>query len=199
MRNKVFASNLRLLRKRFKLTQKELADKVGVSWEMISRYENAKTMPDWSTFLQLAKALHVSPATLLDSNLKFSEPSLISHSSVRVPLLISSKGIKNCEDLTKTLNRASTFFILSGNTFMSNENQFVMFASKTSIILPNVFKFLQDYTIYLVFTLLAREDTYKESSLYLVLGTKTALVFGRNIIKGQRPCAQLERLIVDFD
>lgn len=45
----MFAENLRFLRKREKLTQQEMADKLGVSRSTIAMYENGSREPDFET------------------------------------------------------------------------------------------------------------------------------------------------------
>ena len=47
-------------RKEKKLTQEQLADKLGVSNRSISRWENGKTMPDISLFEPLCEELNIS-------------------------------------------------------------------------------------------------------------------------------------------
>jgi len=59
--------NIRKYRKRLKLTQDELADKVGITWEMISRYERGESSP-MNQLDKLAEALGVSAGSLVDSD-----------------------------------------------------------------------------------------------------------------------------------
>ena len=47
---KVMASNLSTLREKAKLTQDELADRLGLSRQTISAIENGKREMQWSTF-----------------------------------------------------------------------------------------------------------------------------------------------------
>jgi len=57
--------NIRKYRKRLDLTQDQLADKVGVTWEMISRYERGESSP-MNKIDSLANALGVPITTLVD-------------------------------------------------------------------------------------------------------------------------------------
>ncbi|MCD4756581.1 helix-turn-helix domain-containing protein [bacterium] len=59
--------NIRKYRKRLKLTQDELADRVGITWEMISRYERGESSP-MNQLDKLAKSLGVSAGDLVDSD-----------------------------------------------------------------------------------------------------------------------------------
>lgn len=53
--------NLRELRKKQHLTQKELADKLSVSLSMVSRYELGQVVPTKERIEEIAKALNVAP------------------------------------------------------------------------------------------------------------------------------------------
>lgn len=54
------------LRKEKKLTQEQLAEKLGVTDKSISRWENGKTMPDYSVVQQLCEILEVTVVELLN-------------------------------------------------------------------------------------------------------------------------------------
>jgi transcriptional regulator with XRE-family HTH domain len=60
-----FASNVRRLRSKKKLSQKALADKVGISVSYVSMLERGQRSPPLETIEKMAKALSVPPATLL--------------------------------------------------------------------------------------------------------------------------------------
>lgn len=73
-----FAENLKLLRKHRKLTQKELADKSGVSCSSIINYENERrTNPPSSVMQKLASALGVSPMVLQAESITFKHNGII--------------------------------------------------------------------------------------------------------------------------
>ncbi len=55
-----FGKLLRILRKRKKMTQDELASMLGITTSAISKWETGKNLPDASTFQQLSKHLNVS-------------------------------------------------------------------------------------------------------------------------------------------
>ncbi len=59
-------SQLRELRERRLLTQRELAAKAGLTDVAISRLETGKTRPRFSTIKKLAAALGVTPAALME-------------------------------------------------------------------------------------------------------------------------------------
>src|SRR5690606_27249875 len=64
MRDK-FSRNISIYRKERGLTQEELARILGLSFQAISKWENAQTMPDISLLPQLSKTLEVSIDKLL--------------------------------------------------------------------------------------------------------------------------------------
>jgi transcriptional regulator with XRE-family HTH domain len=55
-----FPGRLRELREQAGLTQQELGERVGVTWEAISRWERGTREPSWSNVVALANALGVS-------------------------------------------------------------------------------------------------------------------------------------------
>ncbi|MDD3474512.1 MAG: helix-turn-helix transcriptional regulator [Candidatus Dojkabacteria bacterium] len=59
--------NIRKYRNRLNLTQDELADKIGVTWEMISRYERGQSSP-MNQLDKLSNALRVSLGDLISDN-----------------------------------------------------------------------------------------------------------------------------------
>jgi transcriptional regulator with XRE-family HTH domain len=84
MEDNYIGENIRLYRERRKLTQQQLADKVGVSWEMISRYERAASSP-LSKIHKIANALEVKESQLLEEHI----PQGLGFIDLRVPLFVS--------------------------------------------------------------------------------------------------------------
>ena len=60
-----FAANIQKLRSKKKLSQKTLADKVGISVSYVSMLERGQRSPPLETIEKMAKALGVTPANLL--------------------------------------------------------------------------------------------------------------------------------------
>lgn len=63
-----YLEQLQALRKKRKLSQAKLAELVGVEQPTIQRWESGKRMPDLENLEALAKALGVSPGSLLDGD-----------------------------------------------------------------------------------------------------------------------------------
>ena len=60
-----FAANVRKLRSKKRLSQKALADKIGISVSYVSMLERGQRSPPLETIEKMAKALGVTPAALL--------------------------------------------------------------------------------------------------------------------------------------
>ena len=60
-----FAKNLHFLRKRDKITQEELADKLGVSRQSVSKWETGNGMPEVGLMLPLCKLFGIGINELL--------------------------------------------------------------------------------------------------------------------------------------
>jgi transcriptional regulator with XRE-family HTH domain len=83
MKDSYIGENIRFYRERLDYTQQELADKVGVSWEMISRYERNASSP-LNKLYELSEALNIPSSQLIDKHI----PQNL-NSNFRVPLVVS--------------------------------------------------------------------------------------------------------------
>lgn len=81
MEDNYIGENIRLYRERRNLTQQQLADKVGVSWEMISRYERSTSSP-LAKINKIANALDVKKSQLLEEHI----PQGLAFTDLRLPL-----------------------------------------------------------------------------------------------------------------
>lgn len=78
MTNNAFGNRLAMLRKEKGLTQKELADKIGLSWRHIADYERGKARLNDSVIYRIATELKISADDILGIKDRFknSTPSL---------------------------------------------------------------------------------------------------------------------------
>lgn len=60
-----FGSNLKELRLKYKMTQKELADKIGVTKSVVSYYELQERSPSPEVLIKLSRIFHVTTDYLL--------------------------------------------------------------------------------------------------------------------------------------
>ena len=65
-----FGEQLRTLRNSQKMTQKELANMLGISPSTIGMYEQNRRIPDIKTLTQIASIFEVSLDTLLTNNIE---------------------------------------------------------------------------------------------------------------------------------
>ncbi len=83
MEQNYIGENIRIYRERANLTQQQLADKVGVSWEMVSRYERSINSP-FKKINRISNALNISKSLLMEKHV----PNTYSNIEHRVPLFI---------------------------------------------------------------------------------------------------------------
>ena len=63
--NETFGQRFQRLRKKHNLTQEDVAEKVGISSQAVSKWENDLSAPDISILLDLADLFHISSDELL--------------------------------------------------------------------------------------------------------------------------------------
>ncbi|MEK4565221.1 helix-turn-helix transcriptional regulator [Alkalihalobacillus sp. FSL R5-0424] len=61
-------NKIKTLRKNKKMTQPDLADKIGVSYTTVSQYETGSRKPSFKALNRIAEALDVSPSYLLQED-----------------------------------------------------------------------------------------------------------------------------------
>ena len=65
--NERIGDKIRARRKFLKMTQKDLAHFLGVSFQQVQKYENGSSCVNMNTFLKICKSLHVTPEYFLES------------------------------------------------------------------------------------------------------------------------------------
>ncbi|WP_368863384.1 helix-turn-helix domain-containing protein [Staphylococcus hominis] len=68
-----FGENLKAIRKRMKLTQQEMADRMDISRTYLSDLENTKSSTSINTVLYIAKRLDISVNELVNDSLELTE------------------------------------------------------------------------------------------------------------------------------
>lgn len=63
-----FATKLKSLRELSGVSQKDLAEKIGVSTVMISQYENSRKMPSRSTIIKIAEYFGIPTSEFIGDN-----------------------------------------------------------------------------------------------------------------------------------
>jgi len=69
-----FSQRLELLRERFGLTQQELAEKIGVSREQVSRWERGKQNPTVDKLSEICRALGIEESQFWDDSIASVKP-----------------------------------------------------------------------------------------------------------------------------
>ena len=67
-----FGDNLKRIRKKMKLTQQEMGDKMGISQSYLSDMENSRKGPSVNTALLTAKRLNISVKELVNDDIDMS-------------------------------------------------------------------------------------------------------------------------------
>ncbi len=109
MKHEKVGANIREYRKMRKLTQQELADRIGVTWEMVSRYERGKSSSA-NSLEKISDALGIKSEDLLKENTStpnaiplLNNPSEFISISELIPngldiSIIYSKSIRNAQE-----------------------------------------------------------------------------------------------------
>lgn len=105
-------------RKELGLTQKELADKLNVSFQAISKWETGETLPDTSLLLILCNELETSVDTLLNGGVVVSK----SKKLIRVENIVM--GFNHLASLKNCFGEDSPFYkgIIEGVSMKMNFN-----------------------------------------------------------------------------
>lgn len=85
-----FSKNLKIIRETKRISQQEIADKIGVDRSTIGYWENGKADPTMLNVIKLAETLNVDMVTLIGGNLNFDnadflEPKVVE--TIQIPVL----------------------------------------------------------------------------------------------------------------
>lgn len=113
-------------RKLKNMTQKELADKIGVNYSVISRYENGTIAPSASRLAKIAEVLDVSVDYLLDNDASFEASSeKLSHLDITYAdrYEIRDFGLMNrimiyCKGCCELCGAKAPFYDRAGNPYL---------------------------------------------------------------------------------
>jgi transcriptional regulator with XRE-family HTH domain len=159
MNNNYIGENIKLYRERQNLTQQQLADKIGKTWEMISRYERGVSSP-LNQLESLAKALNTTPSDLLnditEKNIKLNFN--------KVPLFTNISRSFAKEDTYLYYNTPDWILSLDPNTFaidmrVVDDTNGVVFISPNSEININDMVLIREDNHLKIITLKSFNDT----------------------------------------
>lgn len=108
-----FSKNILYLRKKKKIAQAELADKIGVNQATIARWETEKMSPSVQYVEEIANALGISIADLLGTDMQASEEKPPQIIKIKDDITISlghneTLSPKEIKALTETINQYIT-------------------------------------------------------------------------------------------
>lgn len=98
------ARYIRDLRKSAGLTQKQLAEKLNISFQAVSKWENGDTLPDTGILLELCEVLNTTTDLLLSGGAIVAKEDIIHVDDV-------IKGFEAIEDVGRYFGEDSTFYL----------------------------------------------------------------------------------------
>lgn len=135
MKDNYIGENIRLYRERRNLTQQQLADKVGVSWEMISRYERSTSSPI-AKIKKIADALDVTKSQLLEEHI----PQGLAFTDLRIPLFT------HIPSPAKFSPSQTSYFYISPEWIVRNYKNVI--AIDSSLIKSSISEFQKDSILF---------------------------------------------------
>ena len=127
---------IKKIRQDNKLTQKELADKLGVTYQAVSKWENGKNVPDIAILKEMSKMFNINIDEILDGEKKSKKNNEYIYPLVLVILLILLLGLgyllynNNDNYEFKTITTTCSDFKISGSAAYNKD--------KATIYISNV-------------------------------------------------------------
>jgi len=118
--------NIRIARTVAGLSQRELADKLGITWEMISRYETNKVSP-LGRVIKIAKILNVPATFLLGETSKILNDNQIefhTQSETLIPFITTPR-----KNIRKSNRKESAVYPISSKKFTSKHERYFAISS----------------------------------------------------------------------
>ncbi len=140
---KNLSQNIKFLRKKFKLTQDELAKKLNISRQVISYYENGTREPDLNIMINISKIFNCSLDLLLFSDLSkdnFLLDNILNFNLASKQNLIQSLKIKKNE-IKDTLDKLNNFiYILENDNTCEFDTDISIIQDDIKKLTPNTVK-----------------------------------------------------------
>lgn len=137
MNQEDFGKFIKDIRKKYGLTQKELADKYGVTYQAVSKWENGKNIPDIALIKRMGKDFNVSLEDMLEGKYRPTKKFfwlisiLVSVIILIIILLVVLFNINSNKDFQfKTISSGCSNFTISGSISYNN--------SKSAIYISNI-------------------------------------------------------------
>lgn len=104
MDSKLVGTQIAHLRKEKGLTQNDLGDRLGVSFQAVSKWERGETLPDTALLLDLANALETSVDSILSGG------SQVLHYRGRITVAQMSEGILSLKRMGELLGKDNALY-----------------------------------------------------------------------------------------
>ena len=88
MNQEKIGSFIKEIRKKNNLTQKELGDKYGVSYQAVSKWETGKNLPDISLIKQMSKDFNINIEDILEGEFNNNNNNSVKKNNWLIPLLV---------------------------------------------------------------------------------------------------------------
>ncbi len=138
----ILAQKILNLRKKYNLSQEELAEKLKVSRQSVSKWESASSIPDVTKIIEMAKIFGVSTDYLLREDVDISEVAIEEEKSCEniISIEMANDFITKSRLFQKNLVRAIVCFILSvlpvvSISILGDESMYVVVALAGSFFL----------------------------------------------------------------
>lgn len=149
MNQEKFGTIIKNIRKKYNLTQKQLADKYNVTYQAVSKWENGLNMPDVTLIKKISDDFNVSLEELLDSEHKTGKKNkllvIITISIIILTfLIIALLNISKHDDFKfKTLSTTCENFNISGN-IAYNKNKSAIYITNIKYCGGDDFEYYND-------------------------------------------------------
>ena len=130
------------LRKEKKLTQKEMADKLHITYQAVSKWENGLSIPDIETLHLISKTFNIDISEIIEGKKKNNKKFIIIIIIIAIiGFLLLYICLKKHQDFEfKTINTTCKEFNLTGSAAYSND--------QASLVINNISYCNEDKTVY---------------------------------------------------
>ena len=113
----ILADKIIELRKKSGMTQDELAEKLGVSRQSVSKWEGAQSTPDLARILKLAEIFSVSTDVLLKDELELEQNISTENIKTEKKKLSENRKKTHSDGRIKELKKVNPLYLLDELTF----------------------------------------------------------------------------------
>lgn len=161
------------LRKKIGYTQKELADRIGVSDKAVSKWERGLGLPDTSIIGKIAILLDSDTDSLLAGD-------LIHHNVGWSGLLILKENVYGIDASTIIYDKPIVYFLLSYFMLVGIRDICIICNEKTRVYMESTFKNGEDLGIRLSYHFYVPYEIYKSSNNNVMIVAGMSFIYGVN-------------------